>query len=780
MSKFVGQKCPLIEENKACCKDLLNEVIVNQRNCCETLVENDAQQTTLLEKILLEQKKCCETTTSAEDSHTILLEKIDANIGNCCDDSVCSKLKKIGIETTKIDEIKQCSDFLKERLNELRSLPRIIGNCDENEPSVCSLLKNIDVRVQESLELLKECSFKLVCDNIATILLNMTSLQGLLGNPGINNTISGLILMLKDVVQQIQQKTNDIQIKIDAIASEQSVCFAALKSADVNHTNDLKDLQAQNARELELLAGISNTLGNCCAESMCEKLCQIKEETNSLAEIKTCFDKIKASVTALEGLPEQIGVCGKDTLCSLSTQIKDQLTNALSLLGKCDLGVLCEKINKIFADLEKLVLMTGTPAPNTTIAGAVVTLQNMLNQMNDAIQAIVLSNKDILNALSKCAMDQQKLCDIMSCCTNLTKTSESILAKLSVWDNWFFNFSGKVEQLCSKLDTVTNQLTNTNDKINSLANGVAALTSTVNGVMAETKAIESKVCALDVKVDHITSQQDQDSACLSQIKSDLAAFKAKIGAQQSAAAATLNNIQNQLRDLAVQLAECCCQKSCGTACEAPCAPAEPAECAQGCGSSCCGFGMRPSGLEVHKNVTRVSHTPEGIRIAFLLTIANTSTTQTFSNVQLKDPIACVGQNPQTNSATTLFNTEICFVERLQQCQLPQLNYAPTTYLTSNWQLNSQFSINPTDPLTPRSINIFNDAGLLTLGPGDMLMLTFAILVKNCGLKCLTNVLTVCGESPEGITFPQFTICEKIDTSGNGCSDNSCLSGRCSK
>ena len=781
MSNMLGKKCALVEDNKICCKELLTEVLVNQRTCCENLIENDTNQTVLLEKILLEQKKCCEDTTRVEDSHTVLLQTIDSKIGNCCEDTICSQLKKIGVEATKIEDIKQCSELLKERLNELRSLPKIIGNCGEEEASVCAILRKVDTSVEESLELLQMCNFKTLCDSVTSILGDVTTLKAFFGDPGINNTLSGLIISLKDLSQQLQQKTSDIQAKVEAIASEQALCFATLKLSDANHTNDLKNLQDQNTRELEILASLSNTLGNCCGpESLCDKLSQIKVETDSLAEIKSCFDKIKTGVAALESLPAQIGVCNKETLCSLSTQIKDQLAIALTLLNKCDLGVLCEKINKIFTDLDKLVLLTGTPPPNATIAGIINNLQTMLNSMNDAIQGIVSSNKDILNALAKCTIDQQKLCDIMSCCTNLTKTSDSILAKLSVWDNWFFNFSGKIEQLCSKLDGLTNQLTNTNDKINGVTSGIAALTSTVNGIMNETKAIESKVCALDVKVDHITSQQDQDSACLSQIKSDLAAFKAKIGAQQSAAAATLNNIQNQLRDLAVQLAECCCQKGCSTGCEAAEAPAAESECAKGCGSSCCGFGMRPSGLEVHKNVTRVSHTPEGIRVAFLLTIANTTTTQTFANIQLKDPIACVGQNPQTNSTTTLFNTEICFVERLQQCQLPQLNYAPTTYLTSNWQLNSQFSINPTDPMTPRSINIFNDAGLLTLGPGDMVMLTFAILVKNCGLKCLTNVLTICGEVPEGTSFPQFTICEKIDTSGNGCSDNSCLSGHCNK
>ncbi len=437
-------------------------------------------------------------------------------------------------------------------------------------------------------------------------------------------------------------------------------------------------------------------------------------------------------------------------------------------------------MEEILGDVNQLVAATGTPAPNSTIAGTLIDVQKVVGEINDDIAGTVASIKDLQHSIEKCCLNQQKICDIMSCCTMVSKTAEAILAKLSVWDNWFFNFSGKIEVLCSKVDGVSAQVANVNEKIVGIASGLSALTTTVGGIVTDTKAIESKVCAIDAKIDHITTQQDQDSVCLSQIKSDLAAFKSKIGAQQSAAAAALNVIQNQLRDLAIQLAECCCKSGCGDCGPVPAAPAAPAaaEGTRGCGSSLCGFGLKPAALEVHKNVTRVSHTPEGVRIAFLLTIANTSSALTFANVQLKDPIACVGQNPQSNSTTTLFNTEICFVERLQQCQVPQNNYLPTTFLTSTWQLNDQFSINPTDPLLPRSINIFNDAGLLTLGPGETVMFTFAIVVKNCGLKCLTNVLTVCGESPEGTQFPQFSICEKIDTSAKGCSDHSCMSTSC--
>ncbi len=340
LANDVAQSALLVKiDNKQdeCCEDLqkgIDQLTLNQKECCDKLLANDNAQTALLVKIdtnqqgccanlqqgidqlALDQKVCCDKLTANDVNQSAVLSTIVAKLATCCDQIVV-----IDSETDKIDAVRECTMQIKSNLEGLLGLPNLIGNCGESV-SVCQLLTKIDTTTLDSLHLLSQCDLKELCKSIASIVADIDTLTSILGDPVANTTLMGTVLELKALLLNSLQKSETLQTSVDAIAQEQKACFQAIKAEDAVQTACLQTLQENDARELDLLAGISATLGSCCdQDSVCSKLKLIQGDVELIAEIKACTDKLKVDMATLQALPAQIGDCGKESLCWLANAV---------------------------------------------------------------------------------------------------------------------------------------------------------------------------------------------------------------------------------------------------------------------------------------------------------------------------------------------------------------------------------------------------------------------------------------------------------------------------
>lgn len=716
----------------------------------------DTQAATLLDvQSLQEETKAC--LTALATAVDVAFEKVQETQGEHTE-----ALESIKSDTEQIGDVKQSVD----------TIEAAIGvQCDGE--TVLSCLKTVKGGIDETAECL---------DIIKEVLGGATPVP-----PGeaLCAKLSGLATQVGSCAGGVTlcQGVHQLQVlpsKVDDVASaveDNAQCLGAIKDV-LGGATPVQPGQGLCAK----LDALASHVGTCAGGvTLCQGVNQLQGLPSSIDQICNKIGSVGGSNLALllDDIIECTGSLKSDikTVCSKIEGI-DVDTAQIATIGSA-VAMLQTKLQEVCTKLGTSSDDMSIIATLRQIDAQIKTLQTCLSDLKTAISVVA---NDISAIRDATTATREKVCAIDSCVAITKDTVQQINTKLTTWDSWFHTFSATLSRVETKLEQVCGATASNGTKIDSLTAASAALCTKVESLQTQAADNQAALSALGANMQALSDASAADSACIKSLSKELAALSSNICTQQAATNRALISLQDTVNAIALKLAECCCgEKSC---CAAPAAPdcCAPEEKPRGCGSSPCGFGLPPSGLLISKNATRISRTPQGLFVAFLLTVCNSSTVSAFEEIQIKDPIGCIGQNPQSKDIGVLLTTAVCFQEILQQCEKPDENYQPTTSaLGSQWTLNANFSINPADIAVQRSINLFADDGLLTLMPGDTLMFTYGVLIKDCGLKCLSNSLTTSG-TVNGAAFPCFSICESINcekcTHEGGQTNNACGTGNC--